>query len=68
MKNPLPELVASKLVNKSFIDFESSKNPIDPVEIACAKGAQIGKGHKLVLINNGDPVEYNQPLFKINPS
>ena len=21
-----------------------------------------------VLINNGDPVEYNQPLFKINPS
>jgi len=39
----------------SNIDFESSKNPIDPVEIACAKGAQIGKGHKLVLINNGDP-------------
>lgn len=21
-----------------------------------------------ILINNGDPVEYNQPLFKINPS
>ncbi len=21
-----------------------------------------------VLINNADPVEYNQPLFKINPS
>jgi len=39
----------------SDIDFESSKNPIDPVEIACAKGAQIGKGHRLVLINNGDP-------------
>ena len=39
----------------SDIDFESSKNPIDPVEIAIAKGAQIGKGHRLVLINNGDP-------------
>lgn len=39
----------------SDIEFESSKNPIDPVEIACAKGAQIGKGHRLVLINNGDP-------------
>ena len=39
----------------SDIDFESSKNPIDPVEIAIAKGAQIGKGHKLELINNGDP-------------
>ena len=21
-----------------------------------------------ILINNGEPVEYNQPLFKINPS
>ena len=21
-----------------------------------------------ILIKNGDPVEYNQPLFKINPS
>ena len=37
------------------ITFESSKNPIDPVEIGIAKGAQIGKGHKLVLTNNGDP-------------
>ena len=39
----------------SDIDFESSKNPIDPVEIAIAKGAQIGRGHRLLLINNGDP-------------
>ena len=41
------------------IEFESSKNPIDPVEIGIAEGANVGKGHRLELINNGDP--------KINP-
>ena len=39
----------------SDIAFESSKNPIDPVEIGIAKGASVGKGHVLELINNGDP-------------
>ena len=39
----------------SDIDFESSKNPIDPVEIGIARGANIGRGHKLELTNNGDP-------------
>ena len=37
------------------IEFESSKNPIDPVEIGIARGANIGKGHRLELTNNGDP-------------
>ena len=37
------------------IEFESTKNPIDPVEIGIARGANIGKGHRLELINNGDP-------------
>tara|TARA_B100000886_G_scaffold134613_1_gene90845 strand:- start:1909 stop:3519 length:1611 start_codon:yes stop_codon:yes gene_type:complete len=41
------------------IEFESSKNPIDPVEIGIAEGGNVGKGHRLELINNGDP--------KINP-
>lgn len=41
------------------IEFETSKNPIDPVEIGIAEGANVGKGHRLELINNGDP--------KINP-
>ena len=39
----------------SDIEFDSSKNPIDPVEIGIARGANIGKGHRLELINNGDP-------------
>ena len=39
----------------SNIEFESTKNPIDPVEIGIARGANIGKGHRLELINNGDP-------------
>ena len=51
-------------INSSFIVirqdsedivFDSSKNPIDPVEIGIAQGNNIGKGHKLELINNGDP-------------
>ena len=37
------------------IVFDSSKNPIDPVEIGIAEGRNIGKGHKLELTNNGDP-------------
>ena len=37
------------------IEFESTKNPIDPVEIGIARGANIGKGHRLELTNNGDP-------------
>ena len=39
----------------SDIEFDSSKNPIDPVEIGIAEGGNIGKGHQLDLINNGDP-------------
>ena len=41
------------------IEFETSKNPIDPVEIGIAEGGNVGKGHRLELTNNGDP--------KINP-
>ena len=37
------------------IEFESSKNPVDPVEIGIARGGEIGKGHLLELVNNGDP-------------
>ena len=39
----------------SDIIFDSSKNPIDPVEIGIAEGRNIGKGHKLELTNSGDP-------------
>ena len=39
----------------SDIEFESTKNPIDPVEIGIARGSNIGKGHILELVNNGDP-------------
>ncbi len=39
----------------SDIEFESTKNPIDPVEIGIARGGNIGKGHLLELVNNGDP-------------
>jgi len=38
--------------NADFI-FDSTKNPIDPVTIGIAKGGDIGKGHRLELINNG---------------
>ena len=41
--------------NAEDIVFDSSKNPIDPVEIGIAQGNNIGRGHKLELINNGDP-------------
>ena len=41
--------------NTSDIEFESTKNPIDPVEIGIAQNVNIGKGHQLDLINNGDP-------------
>ena len=41
--------------NAEDIVFDSSKNPIDPVEIGIAQGSNIGRGHKLELINNGDP-------------
>lgn len=37
------------------LSFEITKNPIDPVEIGIAEGNKIGKGHKVDLINNGDP-------------
>lgn len=37
------------------LQFESTKNPIDPVEIGIVKGKKTGKGHKVELINNGDP-------------
>ena len=39
----------------SDIEFESTKNPIDPVQIGIARGGEIGKGHRLELVNNGDP-------------
>ena len=41
--------------NLEDIEFESSKNPVDPVEIGIARGGNIGKGHLLELVNNGDP-------------
>jgi hypothetical protein len=37
------------------LDFEVTKNPIDPVEIGIVKGKKTGKGHRVQLINNGDP-------------
>ena len=37
------------------IEFEETKNPIDPVEIGIAEGNRVGKGNKVELINNGDP-------------
>ena len=41
--------------DNSDLQFESTKNPIDPVEIGIVKGKKTGKGHKVKLINNGDP-------------
>lgn len=41
--------------NTDDLVFESTKNPIDPVEIGIAANVNIGKGHTLDLINNGDP-------------
>lgn len=41
--------------NTDDLVFESTKNPIDPVEIGIAQNVNIGKGHQLDLINNGDP-------------
>jgi hypothetical protein len=38
--------------NADFI-FDATKNPIDPVSIGIAKGSDVGKGHRLELINNG---------------
>tara|TARA_B100001939_G_scaffold347836_1_gene370857 strand:- start:2726 stop:4363 length:1638 start_codon:yes stop_codon:yes gene_type:complete len=38
--------------NADFI-FDATKNPIDPVSIGIAKGKDVGKGHRLELINNG---------------
>ena len=37
------------------IEFEETKNPIDPVEIGIAEGNRVGKGNKVELVNNGDP-------------
>ena len=37
------------------IEFEETKNPIDPVEIGIAEGKRVGKGNKVELVNNGDP-------------
>lgn len=42
------------------LQFESTKNPIDPVEIGIAEGSGIGKGHKINLINNGDPKKVSE--------
>ena len=39
----------------SDVEFESTKNPIDPVQIGIARGGEVGKGHRLELTNNGDP-------------
>jgi len=41
--------------DNSDLVFDATKNPIDPVEIGILKSNQIGRGHKLVLINNKDP-------------
>jgi hypothetical protein len=38
--------------NADFI-FDATKNPIDPVSIGIAKGKDVGRGHRLELINNG---------------
>ena len=37
------------------IEFEETKNPIDPVEIGIAEGNRVGKGNKVELVKNGDP-------------
>tara|TARA_B100001142_G_scaffold323393_1_gene373389 strand:+ start:6409 stop:8013 length:1605 start_codon:yes stop_codon:yes gene_type:complete len=42
------------------LQFEATKNPIDPVEIGIAEGKGIGRGHKIDLINNGDPKEIKE--------
>ena len=41
--------------NNRDLQFEATKNPIDPVEIGIADGNRVGRGHKIDLINNGDP-------------
>ena len=41
--------------NNRDLQFEATKNPIDPVEIGIADGSGVGRGHKIDLINNGDP-------------
>lgn len=35
------------------IEFNATASPIDPVEIGIVQGNDIGKGHKIDLINNG---------------
>ena len=37
------------------LEFDATKNPIDPVEIGMLDEQKIGRGHKLELINNKDP-------------
>jgi len=41
--------------NVTDISFESTKNPIDPIEIGIVNAGKIGGGHKLTLINNKEP-------------
>ena len=37
------------------LEFDATKNPIDPVEIGMLDEQKVGRGHKLELINNKDP-------------
>ena len=37
------------------LEFDATKNPIDPVEIGMLNEQKVGRGHKLTLINNKDP-------------
>ena len=37
------------------LEFDATKNPIDPVEIGMLNEQRVGRGHKLELINNKDP-------------
>ena len=41
--------------DNSDLVFDSTKNPIDPVEIGMLDEYKVGRGHKLELINNKDP-------------
>ncbi len=41
--------------DNSDLVFDSTKNPIDPVEIGMLNEYKVGRGHKLELINNKDP-------------
>lgn len=37
-------------------NFNDEYNPVDPVTIDLLSSSKLGKGHKLVAVNNGDPI------------